>query len=176
MGELIQTLKKMPKWTLYQRDGLVGDPPTSPPTDLPTQTQTPITPPPVLPANVAPSHTNFNAEQIGNGHYVISGHMNDEHPEGMTVRQLQGDSVRNHADLRGRAFRSQIHQYCLASRVHDLGIRTRAHGDSAFGNSAVSNPLAAGCLGHAWDKVDAANRAIAAASTLSESPVSLGNA
>lgn len=60
-----------------QPDGLPGNPPPMPPAETP-----PVN---VPPSNAPPVITNFNAEQIGNGLYVISGQVTDEYPDGMKV-------------------------------------------------------------------------------------------
>lgn len=63
-------------------DGLLGDPPSP----LPPSNPPPVLiPPPMPPANVAPTISNFNAEETGNGFYIISGQVTDEHPDGMFV-------------------------------------------------------------------------------------------
>jgi len=62
-----------------QPDGLLGDPPTPAPSLEPVPIQNPP------PLNMPPSISNFNAEEIGNGLYIISGMVTDETPEGMIV-------------------------------------------------------------------------------------------
>jgi len=78
-------------------DGLLGDPP--PP--LPVTNPPPLQNPP--PLNVPPTISNFNAEQIGNGLYVVSGQVSDEHPDGMIVTlggstSAAGKTITVHSD------------------------------------------------------------------------------
>ena len=63
-------------------DGGMGDPPQPP--------ETTIVPPP---ANQAPQIVDFDCEEIGNGVFLVTGRVIDEHPAGMVVTLGGGTSA-----------------------------------------------------------------------------------